>query len=129
MKTSGSIGALLMLTALIAASAVSAHQLSSASKHDDGRLEFEAIVNAPVNEVWKAWTTNEGVQTFFAPKANIDLRPGGSYEILFMPNSPAGQRGAEDLHVLSFLPEQMLSFEWSAPPQLAHARPERNWVV
>jgi hypothetical protein len=31
--------------------------------------------------------------------------------------------------VLSVLPGEMFSYEWSAPPQFAHARPQRTWVV
>ena len=34
-------------------------------------------VPAPLTEVWRAWTTEEGVESFFAPECNIDLRPGG----------------------------------------------------
>ena len=26
------------------------------------------VINAPVEEVWKAWTTAAGIETFFAPK-------------------------------------------------------------
>ena len=25
------------------------------------------VINAPVADVWKAWTTTEGIKTFFAP--------------------------------------------------------------
>lgn len=35
---------------------------------------------------------------------------------------PAGGRGAEGLHVLSFVPGEMLSFEWSAPPAFPEIR-------
>ena len=27
------------------------------------------LINAPVADVWKAWTTVEGIESFFAPKA------------------------------------------------------------
>jgi uncharacterized protein YndB with AHSA1/START domain len=93
------------------------------------RIEAEITVDAAIDEVWSCWTTSEGAQTFFAPKCEIDPVPGGSFEIWFMPGNPPGERGAEDLKVLSVLPGEMLSFEWSAPPQFAHARPKRTWVV
>lgn len=92
-------------------------------------IDIEITVRAPIAEVWAAWTTNDGAQKWFAPKTNIELRPGGAYEILFSPDKPAGQRGAEDLHVQSYLPQEMLAFEWNAPPQFAKARPQRTWVV
>jgi uncharacterized protein YndB with AHSA1/START domain len=46
-----------------------------------------------------------------------------------MPDAPAGQRGAEGLKVLSYLPQEMLVFEWSAPPKFEKVRPHRSWVV
>jgi hypothetical protein len=45
-------------------------------------MEERAIVKsievaAPVAEVWKAWTTSQGLTSFFAPMANVDLQMGG----------------------------------------------------
>jgi uncharacterized protein YndB with AHSA1/START domain len=92
-------------------------------------IDIETVVTAPLTEVWHAWTTCEGAQEFFAPKAEIDLFPGGAYNILFMPDNPPGQRGAEDQKVLSYLPMEMLSFEWGAPPAFPFARAHPGWVV
>lgn len=92
-------------------------------------IDIEMTVRAPLATVWDAWTTNAGAQKWFAPKTNIELKPGGAYEILFAPDQPAGQRGAEDLKVLCYLPQEMLAFEWNAPPQFARARPQKTWVV
>lgn len=89
----------------------------------------EVSVPASVRDVWEAWTTARGAESFFAPRADIELRIGGRYEILFSPDMPPGQRGAEGLRVLSFLPEEMLSFEWSAPPQFSEERRGKTWVV
>jgi hypothetical protein len=52
-------------------------------------LRAEAPVKASAAEVWRAWTTSDGAQTFFAPKANIELVIGSPYEIFF---SPADER-------------------------------------
>ena len=67
--------------------------------------------------------------TFFAPAANVELAIGGRYEMLFDPDAPPGSQGGEGLKILSFLPEEMLSFEWNAPPQYPSVRQERTWVV
>lgn len=93
------------------------------------RVECETVVAASRSEAWKAWTTNEGAQKFFAAKTNIELRLGGPFEIYFMPDAPEGQRGAEGCRIISYVPEEMLSFEWNAPPQFPTARAERTWVV
>jgi uncharacterized protein YndB with AHSA1/START domain len=85
-------------------------------------VKKEVVVAAPPAEVYAAWTTNAGAQTFFAPKTNIELRMGGPYEIFFNPDGPRGERGAEDLRVLAFVPGEMLAFEWSAPPTIPALR-------
>jgi len=43
----------------------------------------EQNVNANIEDVWNAWTTEEGVKSFFAPACNIDLKVGRAYEMLF----------------------------------------------
>lgn len=99
------------------------------SAADLAPIQAAVTVAASRADVWQAWTTNEGAQKFFAPKTNIELRVGGSFEILFAPDLPAGLRGAEGLKVLTYLPQEMLSFEWNAPPQFPKARPQKTWVV
>ena len=92
-------------------------------------IEKEATVEALVTEVWNAWTTDEGVRTFFAPDSNVDLRIGGPYEIFFVPDAPEGEKGSDGMRVLSYLPEKMPSFEWKNPPSLPEVRGEKTWVV
>jgi uncharacterized protein YndB with AHSA1/START domain len=92
-------------------------------------IDIDISIDAPIKDVWDAWTTNAGAQKWFAPRTNIELEPGGAYEILFEPEGPAGQRGTEDLKVLCYLPQEMLAIEWNAPPQFPRARPQRTWVV
>jgi len=37
------------------------------------------VINAPVADVWKAWTTTDGIESFFAPKAvKVVPEPGGA---------------------------------------------------
>ena len=95
----------------------------------DRILKKQTTVDATLEQTWEAWTTVDGLKTFFAPAANVELRPGGLYEILFFPDAEPGRRGAEGLHVLSYLPRQMLSFQWNAPPQYPTARDQLTWVV
>lgn len=87
------------------------------------RLDKEVVVAAPPEEVWRAWTTSEGIAKFFTPESKIELRLGGPYE-LYMGMKPdaQGQRGSEGCKVLSFIPQEMLSFEWNFPPKVAALR-------
>lgn len=85
-------------------------------------LRKEVVVAAPIADVWAAWSTSAGAQTFLAPKVDVELAPGGRYEVWFSPDAPPGQRGAEGLHVLAYVPNEMFAFEWSAPPQFPEIR-------
>jgi uncharacterized protein YndB with AHSA1/START domain len=86
-------------------------------------------IPAPISEVWKAWTTEEGAKTFFTPDCKINLVPSGEYEMYFMPGAPAGQKGGEGCRILAIEPEKMLSFTWNAPPQFPKIRKQYTTVV
>ena len=64
---------------------------------------------------------------FFAEKANIELAIGGPYEIQFDPKDE--RSGTKGLKVLSFVPEEMISFQWNAPPEMPEVRNGGTWVV
>lgn len=100
-----------------------------AEERSDRILHKEITVPGKTGNVWEAWTTTEGTQTFLSPETHIDLRPGGAYEIYFNLSAPHGQRGSEDCKILSYLPYRMLSFEWNAPPQFGELRDVRTIVV
>lgn len=87
------------------------------------------IVNGDLDAVWDAWTSEEGVRSFFAPACNIELRVDGPYEILFDPTAEPGKRGGEGLRILAIQPKKMLSFTWNAPPEMPDARKQRTHVV
>lgn len=90
-------------------------------------VQVQGIVKASVQEVWQAFTTSAGAQTFFAPKARIELALGGPYEIYFNPANEA--QSTQGKRVLSYEPQAMLSFEWSAPPEVPAVRNTNTWVV
>jgi uncharacterized protein YndB with AHSA1/START domain len=90
-------------------------------------VRVEGIVNAPISEVWRVFTTSEGAEEFFAQKANIGLAIGGPYEIQFDPNDE--RSGTKGLKILSYAPEEMISFQWNAPPELPEVRNGGTWVV
>jgi uncharacterized protein YndB with AHSA1/START domain len=114
-----------------------------AGKVDTGRsVTLEATLDASPQEVFRRWTTEEGIRSFFAPKAVIEPRLGGRFEIAFAPDiDPEGiSQGTKGARILRFEPDRALSFEWhsfvaeelnpppppgvSAPPALPMA--ERN---
>lgn len=80
------------------------------------------LVRASAEEIWEAWTTEAGVQTFFAPAARIELAPGGAYEILFDTTEPEGQQGSEGCILREFEAPRFLTFSWSFPPSIPTLR-------
>jgi uncharacterized protein YndB with AHSA1/START domain len=89
-------------------------------------IRYEFIVAAPPSQVWEALTTAGGLQSFFAPGAEIELRAFGKFSIQFDPAHPGSS--AEDNVVLAFQPERMLSTTWNAPPAFPEVRPLRTFL-
>ena len=92
-------------------------------------VHAEVIVNAPVDDVWNAWTTVDGVKSFFAGGANIEPKVGGAYEIFFDPSKPAGQRGADGMRILLLEPKSAIAFTWNAPPSFGPLRGQLTHVI
>jgi uncharacterized protein YndB with AHSA1/START domain len=119
----------MMLAGLIAFLGLMSEGRGGGAGMQDKRIQKRVEVQAPAAEVWQAWSTQAGLETFFAPRARIELRPEGAFDIWFFPDAPKGERGAEDLRILSYLPGEMLSFEWDAPPSMPTVRREKSFVV
>ena len=100
-----------------------------AAQDPDRAIRGEVIVEASLDEVWTAWTTPEGIKSFFAPDCHMELRVDGPYEMFFDPGAEPGQRVGEGVRFLAIQPQRMLSFTWNAPPHLAEVRRQRTHVV
>jgi uncharacterized protein YndB with AHSA1/START domain len=105
--------------------------MSSEIRHIHKRLDIQASLA----DVWDAWTTVEGVNSFFGNGAKIEMRIGGPYEIYFVMERPKGQRGTEGSKLLAFVPKRMVAFEWGIARQFVEVRKQANqpwkrtWVV
>ena len=89
----------------------------------------EVVVAASPQQAWDAWTTREGIVSFFAPDARIEPRVGGAFAIYIDPQAEPGKKGADDMRFMALQPPKMLSFDWNAPPSLPEARQQRTFVV
>ena len=92
-------------------------------------IDEKITVKANVDEVWKAWTTTEGIKTFFAPDAKVELRVDGPFEIYMNPFAAVGTKGADEMRIVGFQDKKMLTFTWNAPPSLPEARKQRTVVI
>jgi uncharacterized protein YndB with AHSA1/START domain len=96
---------------------------------DERILHKETVVLSPIEEAWWAWTTSDGLASWWAKESWIELRIGGAYELYFLPDEQRGWQGTEGCRVLSFRPPEMLSTSWNFPPTIPEIRSEHTWIV
>ena len=92
-------------------------------------IDKQVVVAAPIEAVWQAWTSKAGIESFFAPEAEVDPRVGGAFHIHIDPLAEPGRKGADDMRFMALQRPTMLSFDWNAPPSLPEARQQRTFVV
>ena len=114
----------LMLTAVLMFNAAQAEPQAP-----ERAIDAKITIKAGADEVWKAWTTTEGIKTFFAPDAKVELRVDGPFEIYINPLAEPGMKGADEMRIIGFQARKMLSFTWNAPPSMPEARKQRSVVI
>ncbi len=102
---------------------------STQAAADERMIAKQVVVAAPIEEVWKAWSTTEGVKSFFAPDARVEARSGGPFEVYINPYAEPGLKGADDMRVMAVQPPTMISFTWNAPPSYPEIRAQRTLVI
>ena len=134
-----------MSTGRLFAAEVDPAALMRGKQKTERTIRLEATVRASPAEVFRLWTTSEGVEEFFAPAAQIEPRSGGRYSIIFAPSKdPQGDsHGTNGAHILKFVPGDELAFEWitfagdsllgkNAPPyavpEMRNVKPLPTWV-
>jgi len=93
------------------------------------RIDKTVAVNAPLGDVWRSFTTSDGLKQFLGINSAIELKPGGRYEWYFNEEAASGDRGGEGCRVLAYLPQTILAFTWNAPPKFEAERGYRTEVV
>lgn len=94
---------------------LAAPHLSAAQ--DTTRVVTDGVVNATPAQVWAAWTTSDGLRSWMAPVADIDLRVGGLMRANYTATGSLDDEGAIHNTVLSFEPERMLSIKVAKFPK------------
>lgn len=105
--------------------------LFDVSGMDESGFSFSQHVRGSRADVYRMMTTSEGFKAFMGVEAEVDLAIGGKFELYFgRPlGLPLGQQGSEGCQVLSYVPNELLSFSWNAPPTIPAERERRSWVV
>ena len=92
-------------------------------------LTLDSAVSAPQLAVWEAWASADGLDSWWHPPgSHIELRVGGPFELYFDLDAGSGLMGSEGCVYLGYVPGEMISFSWNAPPHLV-LRESHTWVV
>jgi uncharacterized protein YndB with AHSA1/START domain len=84
---------------------------------DISPLVHEAVIDAPLLDVWNVWSTSEGLSAWMAPHAEIDLRVGGLMRANYNPEGELGDPQTIVNTVLSFEPQKMISIKVVKTPE------------
>ncbi len=74
-------------------------------------LQQSVVVNASLEEVWKTFTTSEGLRTFVAPVITVELKTGGDWFANYKVGAKVGDPGTIHNTVLNYLPMEMFSIK------------------
>jgi uncharacterized protein YndB with AHSA1/START domain len=77
----------------------------------------EDVVNATVDDVWKAWTTKAGIESWMTAKADIDLKVGALLRTSYNAASTLDDDASIHHVILAFDPGRMLAFRTVKPPR------------
>ena len=84
---------------------------------DERPLVHEGPIPAPLDQVWAAFTTKAGLESWMAFRAEIDLRIGGKMRTRYDSNGTVDDATAIENTILSFEPKRMISFRVTRAPQ------------
>jgi len=92
-------------------------------------IDITIKINCNIDKLWQAWTTKQGIISFFAPDCDIEIKVDGKYEIFFDESAPYGLKGSEGVKILAIQDKKFLSFTWNAPPSIPTIRAQRTHVA
>ncbi len=84
---------------------------------DESRQITEAVLDAPLDVVWKAYVTKEGQEAWNVAHAEIDLRIGGKMRTHYSPEGKLGDAGTIENTILALEPGKMLTIQVSKAPE------------
>lgn len=84
---------------------------------DDDRVVYEAEIDADIESVWTAFTTNEGLRAWMAPLVEIELAVGGKMKANYDADGRIGDAATIEHTILSFDPKRMLSLKTTGLPE------------
>ena len=91
----------------------------------------EGIVNAPIEDVWKVWSTSQGYRALGVALADVDLRLGGLIRSRYSPDGVLGDEQTIENEILAYEPPHMIATRIHKPPANFTFKEawKRTWTV
>lgn len=89
----------------------------STANAEEPREVFHVEIDAHIDDVWQAFTTTEGLQSWVAPLADIDFKVGGKWRANYDPNGTLGDASTIENTILSYDPKRMISLKATGFPK------------
>jgi uncharacterized protein YndB with AHSA1/START domain len=90
--------------------------LATAQAQDAPSFVNEGVVDAPVEDVWKVWSTSEGYKLLGPALADVDFRVGGLIRSRYMADGTLGDAETIENVIMAYEPPRMLAIRISKPP-------------
>mgnify|MGYP001126177555 FL=1 len=71
----------------------------------------ELTVKAPIDSVWKAYTTKKGWENWAVPLAEIDLKVGGYIKTNYNEQGKIGDSTTIVTHIINYVPKRLLTLQ------------------
>lgn len=79
-------------------------------------LRQELVVDASLDDVWRAFTTRDGLEAWMAPVVDVDFRLGGTLKSHYDPAAEIGHPGTVTITYVNYVPQHLLTLR-SDPDQ------------
>lgn len=74
-------------------------------------LAQELVIQAPLDRVWEAYTSEKGWKAWVAPIVEIDFKVGGTIKTHYDPASSIGDPGTNQITIVNYVPETLLTLQ------------------
>jgi len=105
------------LFALLLAIACGPNPALANGPREDDRLVHEGVVAAPVGDVWAAFTTGKGQESWMVAHSEVELKVGGRMRTHYDPKGVTGDPKTIENEIICYDPGRMLSIKVSKPPE------------
>jgi len=68
-------------------------------------------IKAPIESVWKAYTTKKGWESWAVPLAEVDLKVGGFIKTNYNKDGEIGDKTTIVTHIINYVPKKLLTLQ------------------